>query len=136
MSLFTTLAADALVAILLTATIVTSVRLSRRISGLKADEAAMRKTIGDLVAASAAAERAIAGLRAVDPDAKPWYAMSKNGNRPFSFTMSEISFHCSTVGSTPVGLCAHACRSTTLRSGSPRSVSRNGSYASPMVWAS
>lgn len=64
MSLFVTLAADALVAILLAATIVTSLRLSRRISGLKADESAMRKTIGDLVVASATAERAIAGLRA------------------------------------------------------------------------
>lgn len=64
MSLFVTLVADALVAILLVATILTSVKLSRRITGLKADESAMRGTIGDLVTASAAAERAIAGLRA------------------------------------------------------------------------
>lgn len=64
MSLFVTLAADALVAVLLVATILTSVKLSRRITGMKADESAMRRTIGDLVTASAAAERAIAGLRA------------------------------------------------------------------------
>lgn len=56
-------AADALVAVLLVATIVSSVRLSRRITGLKADEAAMRRTIGELVLASETAERAIAGLR-------------------------------------------------------------------------
>lgn len=64
MSLLVTLIADALVATLLVATIVTSVRLSRRITRLKADESAMRQTIGDLVVASATAERAITGLRA------------------------------------------------------------------------
>ncbi|WP_204262793.1 DUF6468 domain-containing protein [Methylobacterium sp. BTF04] len=64
MSLLVTLAADILVAILLVATIVSSVRLSRRIVKLKADETALRQTIGDLVMASSTAERAIAGLRA------------------------------------------------------------------------
>ena len=64
MSLLVTLAADVLVAILLVATIVSSVRLSRRITKLKADEAALRQTIGDLVMASSTAERAIVGLRA------------------------------------------------------------------------
>ena len=64
MSLFVTLTADILVAILLVASIGTSIRLSRRIARLKADEAALRQTIGDLVVASATAERAIAGLRA------------------------------------------------------------------------
>ena len=64
MSLIVTLAADILVAILLVATIVSSVRLSRRITKLKADEAALRQTIGDLVMASSTAERAIVGLRA------------------------------------------------------------------------
>jgi hypothetical protein len=63
MSPFITIVADCLVAILLTATIVTSVRLSQRINKLKADEAAMRTTIGELVMASETAERAIAGLR-------------------------------------------------------------------------
>lgn len=57
-------AADLLVAILLVATIATSVRLSRRIAHLKADEAALRTTISDLMAASETAERAIGGLRA------------------------------------------------------------------------
>lgn len=54
---------DALVAVLLVATIAVSVRLSRKIARLKGDEVAMRATIGELVAATAAAERAVAGLR-------------------------------------------------------------------------
>lgn len=56
-------AADILVGILLVATIISSVKLSRRITRLKADESAMRATIGELVAATDAAERAVAGLR-------------------------------------------------------------------------
>ncbi|HEX8417464.1 MAG TPA: DUF6468 domain-containing protein, partial [Methylobacterium sp.] len=64
MSLLVTLVADVLVAVLLVATIVSSVGLSRRIAKLKADEVALRQTIGDLVVASATAERAISGLRA------------------------------------------------------------------------
>ncbi|GJD87887.1 hypothetical protein BHAOGJBA_1393 [Methylobacterium hispanicum] len=63
MSTLVTLLADGLVAVLLVATIVSSLRLSRRIAQMKADEAAFRRTIGDLMAASATAERAIAGLR-------------------------------------------------------------------------
>jgi hypothetical protein len=63
MSTLVTLLADGLVAVLLVATIATSVRLSRRIAQMKADEAAFRRTIGDLMAASMTAERAIAGLR-------------------------------------------------------------------------
>jgi hypothetical protein len=57
------LIADALVAVLLAATVVSSVGLSRRIQRLKADEASLRATIGELAQASATAERAIAGLR-------------------------------------------------------------------------
>lgn len=34
-----------------------------------------------------------------------------------TLTMSEISCHCSGVGSTPVGLCAQACKRTMLFSG-------------------
>lgn len=64
MSTLVTLLADGLVAVLLVATIVSSLRLSRRIAQMKADEAAFRRTIGDLMAASLTAERAIAGLRA------------------------------------------------------------------------
>ena len=64
MSLLVTLAADILVAVLLVASIVSSVSLSRRITRMKADEAALRQTIGDLVVASSTAERAIIGLRA------------------------------------------------------------------------
>jgi len=63
MSPFVTLLADLLVAVLLCATIVSSVRLSQRITRLKADESAMRQTIAELVQASETAERAIAGLR-------------------------------------------------------------------------
>jgi hypothetical protein len=57
------LTADLLVGILLVATILSSVKLSRRITRLKADEASMRATIAELVAASDSAERAVAGLR-------------------------------------------------------------------------
>ncbi len=63
MSLFVTLFADLLVAVLLTATIITSLRLSKRIGQLKGDEAALRSTIGDLMVATHNAERAISGLR-------------------------------------------------------------------------
>ena len=52
------------IAVLLVASIVSSMRLSGRITKLKADEAALRQTIGDLVMASSTAERAIVGLRA------------------------------------------------------------------------
>jgi hypothetical protein len=63
MSTVVTLLADVLVAVLLVATIASSVALSRRITRLKADESAMRQTIGELMAATESAERAIAGLR-------------------------------------------------------------------------
>jgi hypothetical protein len=69
MSLFVTLAADILVAVLLAATIVTCLRLSGRIGQMKGDEAALRQTIGDLMVATGTAERAIAGLRAAIDDA-------------------------------------------------------------------
>jgi hypothetical protein len=54
----------------------------------------------------------------MSPEAKPWYAylvstviswegrgrtMSKKGKCFFSLQISESSFHCSSVGSTPVG---------------------------------
>ena len=58
-----TLFADALVATLLVATIVTCYVLSKRIERLKADEGAMRQTIGALISATDTAERAIAGLK-------------------------------------------------------------------------
>ena len=63
MSTMFSVTADILVAVLLAATIVTSLRLSRRIANLKGDEEAMRRTIGELMLASENAERAIAGLR-------------------------------------------------------------------------
>ncbi|MDP3410537.1 DUF6468 domain-containing protein [Bosea sp. (in: a-proteobacteria)] len=58
-----TLFADALVASLLVATIITCYVLTKRIERLKADEAGMRQTVGALIAATDTAERAIAGLK-------------------------------------------------------------------------
>ena len=63
MSAIITVLADSLVAVLLVATIVSSVGLSRKITRLKADEMAMRTTIAELMLATETAERAIAGLR-------------------------------------------------------------------------
>jgi chromosome segregation ATPase len=63
MSAIITLLADSLIAVLLVATIVSSVGLSRRITRLKADEVAMRATISELMQATETAERAISGLR-------------------------------------------------------------------------
>jgi hypothetical protein len=63
MSSILMLFAEVLVAILLVATVVTSVRLSRRITRMQADEAAMRATVIELMKATETAERAIAGLR-------------------------------------------------------------------------
>ncbi len=63
MSFTIALIADVLVAVLLCATIGTCIVLSKRIERLKADEGAMRRTVGELVAATDNAERAIAGLK-------------------------------------------------------------------------
>ncbi len=63
MTSFLMLIAEVLVAILLVATVVTSVRLSRRITRMQADETAMRATVVELMRATETAERAIAGLR-------------------------------------------------------------------------
>ena len=66
MSTVVNVLADLLLAILLVSTIVSSVALSRRITKLKADESAMRKTAAELIVASETAERAIAGLRTAE----------------------------------------------------------------------
>lgn len=58
------LAIESLVAVLLVATIAYCAILDRRLRRLRADEATMRDTVTELVAATHAAERAIAGLRA------------------------------------------------------------------------
>lgn len=57
------LIAEALVACLLVATIITCFVLSRRIERLKADEAGMRQTVGALITATDNAERAIGTLK-------------------------------------------------------------------------
>lgn len=41
-----------------------------------------------------------------------WYAESKNGRSLLDLQTLRISSHCCGVGSTPVGLCAHACNRT------------------------
>ena len=56
--------ADLLVAVLLVATMTTSIKLSRRMARMKADESAMRSTIAELMVATDSAERAITALRA------------------------------------------------------------------------
>ena len=63
MSSFLSVAADLLVACLLVVTITTSLRLSRRIAAMKADEGAMRETIAELLAATEKADAAIATLK-------------------------------------------------------------------------
>ncbi len=63
MSFTIALIADVLVAVLLVATIATCIVLSKRIERLKQDETAMRRTIGELIAATDTAERAISGLK-------------------------------------------------------------------------
>jgi hypothetical protein len=64
MSPFVSILADLLVGCLLVACIVTSVRLSRRMAAMKADEGAMRQTVTELVLATQKADAAIAALRA------------------------------------------------------------------------
>ena len=54
---------EALVALLLLLTILYCVRLNGQLKRLRADESAFRRTIAELVTASEAAERAIAGLK-------------------------------------------------------------------------
>lgn len=62
---FFAIAVDLLVAVLLVATIISSVGLSRRMARMRADESAMRSTIADLIVATDTAERAIAGLKSL-----------------------------------------------------------------------
>jgi hypothetical protein len=57
------LIAEALVASLLVATIITCYVLAKRIERMKMDEAGMRQTVGALISATDTAERAIAGLK-------------------------------------------------------------------------
>ncbi|MET0314851.1 MAG: DUF6468 domain-containing protein, partial [Hansschlegelia sp.] len=57
-------AIESLVAVLLAATVVYCAVLDRRLRRLRTDEGTMRQTIGELVAATHTAERAIVALRA------------------------------------------------------------------------
>ena len=67
------------------------------------------------------------------PLANPWYAQSKNEKCFLAEITSAIAFHCSGVGSTPVGLCAHACSKITERSGAFLSASVKPWKSSPTV---
>lgn len=64
MSTILPLTIESMVAILLLFTILYCVRLNGQLTRLKADESAMKATIGELIAATEKAERAIAGLKA------------------------------------------------------------------------
>jgi hypothetical protein len=70
MSPFLATVADLLVASLLLVTIVTSVRLSRRITAMKAGEEGMRRTIAELIAATQKADLAIGALKATVVDSE------------------------------------------------------------------
>ena len=59
---------EAMVCVLLAATIAHCVVLDRRLRRLKADEDAMRRTIGELIGATDKAERAVSGLRSIVDD--------------------------------------------------------------------
>ena len=68
---------------------------------------------------SATKARNAVASKSQSPDAKPWYAMSKTGNKPFALQMAESSVQCSGFGSTPVGLCAQAWKRTMSPSSNP-----------------
>ncbi len=61
---------EAFVAVLLLLTILYCVRLNGQLARLKADEAAMRAMIAELVGATQSAERAIAGLKTTASEAE------------------------------------------------------------------
>jgi Domain of unknown function (DUF6468) len=63
MTRYIPLAIELLVSVLLVATIVYCMILNRRIVRFKADEQALKATIGELITATEIAERAIAGLK-------------------------------------------------------------------------
>lgn len=65
-----------------------------------------------------------------------WYAQSKKAKWPLLRKISAISFHSSRVGSTPVGLCAHACSRTTDWAGALRKKSMKAVRFRPMVFGS
>lgn len=61
---------ESMVAVLLAVTIGYCVMLNTRLKGLKADEHSLRATIGELIAATENAERAVAGLKATARDSE------------------------------------------------------------------
>jgi hypothetical protein len=61
---------ESLVAILLLLTIIYCARLNSRLEKLRANEGAMKATVAELVTATEAAQRAIAGLKATVNEAK------------------------------------------------------------------
>mmetsp|Transcript_68 Transcript_68/g.228 ORF Transcript_68/g.228 Transcript_68/m.228 type:complete len:219 (-) Transcript_68:574-1230(-) len=70
------------------------------------------------------------------PEAKPWYAVSMKSVCFLALQAAEISFHCSCVGSTPVGLCAHAWNMNTDPSGAALTSSMRPAMSRPTVFLS
>src|SRR5690348_2438254 len=68
MTLSVPLAADEIVSVLLLITICYAISLSRKLSALRADKAALKALVGQLADASASAEAGVAGLRAAAHD--------------------------------------------------------------------
>src|SRR2546421_9585398 len=73
--------------------------------------------------------------RARLPDAKPWYAQSKKGKWSFARIADAISRHWDSVGSTPVGLWAQACRRMMLPRGADLIAESMPSKSRPLVLA-
>jgi len=67
------------------------------------------------------------------PVANPWYAESKNGTNFFSLNIWANFSHCSDVGSTPVGLWAHACNNTIVLDSNLFKLSHYPSKSNPHV---
>jgi hypothetical protein len=78
---------EGLVAVLLLLTILYCVRLNGQLRRLKADEATMRTTVTELVAAVQTAERAIAGLKATVREAEATLGEQLSAAETFSAEM-------------------------------------------------
>ena len=80
--------------------------------------------------------RIAAASRAQSPVAKPWYAMSKKAKWRLRFIAAEMVRHCAGVGSTPVGLCAHACSRKNDPAGAASMSASSPSRSRPSVFGS
>lgn len=80
---------ESLVAILLLLTIVYCARLNSRLERLRADEGKMRANVAELVTATEAAERAIAGLKATVRECRETIEPRLRDAEVFSTAMAE-----------------------------------------------